>query len=247
MTFVVKLFWRLFQIIDFILFTLLMYALTWLPKLFIEKYYFSVFRRWTKSFVAALGVDLRLFQQYSSSLPERYILIANHPSAFEDIGIPALFPVRSLAKEEVKKWFIVGRISQASGNLYVKREDKNSRQQALKAIQQALQEGKNIALYPEGGCFGRRIQEQFHFGAFDASLKTGVPIVPVFIHYEEQESFEWTSQSLMQKIIQMMTASNRRVNIYVFEPYSPVDFADRETYSETVRQDYLKWQSRFLD
>ncbi len=43
---------------------------------------------------------------------------------FEDIGIPAVFPVHSLAKIEVRDWWLVGRISVASGSLYVERESK---------------------------------------------------------------------------------------------------------------------------
>ena len=67
-----------------------------------------LFGAWCRAFVRALGVDLRLHQKNRKRLPARYILIANHPSAFEDIGIPALFDVVSLAKVQVADWFVVG-------------------------------------------------------------------------------------------------------------------------------------------
>ncbi len=44
-------------------------------------------------------------------LPEQYILVANHPSALEDFGVPALFDIYPLAKAGVRDWFILGRIS----------------------------------------------------------------------------------------------------------------------------------------
>ena len=80
-----------------------------------RSWYRRLFRIWCRSWVHALGVELRIHQQNAQPLPERFILIANHPSAFEDIGIPALFDVDSLAKTEVQHWWIVGRISVAAG------------------------------------------------------------------------------------------------------------------------------------
>jgi 1-acyl-sn-glycerol-3-phosphate acyltransferase len=105
-------------------FTVLLYLLSFLPRSLLQTFYFSLFRFWARAFVRALGVDLRLYQKNLLPLPEQYILIANHPSAFEDIGIPALFPVHSLAKVEVADWWLVGRISTASGSLYVRRESR---------------------------------------------------------------------------------------------------------------------------
>ena len=106
--FVLLLLWRFVMVLEFIAFTLVMYLLSYLPAA-LRPWYFRLFRYWCRSFVRALGIDLRLHQHNTRPLPERYILVANHPSAFEDIGIPALFPVHSLAKIEVADWWIVGR------------------------------------------------------------------------------------------------------------------------------------------
>jgi 1-acyl-sn-glycerol-3-phosphate acyltransferase len=233
--------------VELTLFTLVMYLLSWLPAA-LRPFYFQLFRVWCRSFVRALGVDLRLHQKNVRPLPAHYILIANHPSAFEDIGIPALFPVYSLAKIEVKDWWFVGRISMASGSLYVRRESRESRNRAAAEIEEALCNGKNIALYPEGGCKGRRIFESFRYGAFDISLRTGVPILPVFLHYESQDDFEWRSpQTLLHKIWHMMTTRNNTANYYVYDALDPVQFADRESYAECAHNKYLEWQARYLD
>jgi len=235
-------------IFDFVVFTLLMYLLAWLPGFITRRFYPKLFRSWCWSFIRALGVDLRLHQKHHKALPERYILIANHPSAFEDIGIPALFPVFSLAKIEVKKWFIVGRISRAAGTLYDNSESRDSRQEASQAIDDALKNGKNIALYPEGGCKGRRIFESFRYGAFDISQRTGVPIVPVFLHYEAQQDFEWQEpHTLLDKLWHFMTTPNSRVNYYVYDAIDPTKFTDKIEYNQYVYDLYLKWQEKYLD
>lgn len=234
--------------LDFVLVTALLYILSYLPKRTLPSFYPKMFRIWCKSYVRALGVDLKLIQNNKRELPSRYILIANHPSAFEDVGVPALFEVYSLAKIEVSGWPILGRISNAAGTLYVKRESKESRNAAATEIKEALDSGKNIAMYPEGGCLGRQIFETFRYGAFDISMQTNTPILPVFIHYEAQEDFEWaSSHTLVDKMWHFLTTKNNRANYYVFDAINPADFSSKEEYMEFTHRLYLKWQSKYLE
>lgn len=233
--------------IDFIAFTTLMWGLSWLPwpgRHPVAR----LFHAWCRCFVRALDVDLRLHQKNRAHLPEHYILIANHPAAFEDIGIPALFEVVSLAKVQVADWFIVGRITKAAGTLYVDRDDPASRHQVIDVMVEAVRAGQNIALYPEGGCKGRRLHTEFKSGAFEVSLRTGVPILPVFLHYEAQDDFEWQPPfTLPQKLWHMMSTQNNRANYYVFDPLDPRDYADKHAMRDAAYALYQGWNAEYLD
>lgn len=229
------------------MFTAVMYLLSWLPQKWLDHFYHRLFRKWCKIFVRAFGVDLKLSQKNKYPFPKHYILISNHPSAFEDIGIPALFNVYSLAKIGVKSWPIAGRISKAAGTFYVDRKSKESRKAIVEIMKTALESGKNIAIYPEGGCRGRRIFETFHYGAFDLSLQTGLPIVPVFLQYEAQQDFEWADQPLPIKFYQFLTTKNNRATYYVFDALDPKDYKSKEEYAESVYQMYLQWQKKYLE
>ncbi len=234
--------------LELAVFTLIMNGLAHVRRLHNNHRYFTLFRYWCRSYVRALRVDLYLHQQNAHDLPERYILIANHPSAFEDVGIPALFPVHSVAKVQVKGWWLVGRITEAAGNLFVDRDDPDSRRALIEKMIAALNDGKNIALYPEGGCTGRRITCDFKLGAFDVSLQTGIPILPVFIHYESQQDFEWRDpHTLVDKMRHFIRSQNHRANYYVFDAIDPADFGDKQVYAEAVRAQYLVWQNKYLE
>lgn len=241
--------WLFWCWIELAVFTLVLYILSFMPQVLISSFYFQLYQSWARFFVRALGVDLRLHQKNIRPLPDKYILIANHPSALEDVGIPALFPVRQLAKAEVRDWWWVGRINWAAGLPFVKRESRESRHQALEQIENALvRKGHNIAIYPEGGCKGRRLFTSFRYGAFDLSLKTGIPIVPVFIHYEAQQDFEWQPPyTLLDKFWHFMTSRNGRANYYVYDAFEPEQFEDKESYNEFVYQQYLQWQKQYLE
>lgn len=239
--------WRLVGWADLVLLTLLLWALSWLPPRSTKGWYPRMFRAWCRYFVRALGVELHRHERYPGMLPARYLLIANHPSAFEDVAIPALFPVDSLAKSQVRDWWFAGRIAARAGTLFVARESKSSRQEAMFEMEQALRDGRNLAVYPEGGCLGRRIAPEFKYGVFELSRRTGLPIIPVFIHYEAQQAFEWQGQSLPRKIFEIATAPSRHAHYHVFEPFRPEDHADASAYRQAVYDSYLRWQARFLE
>lgn len=230
-----------------IILSIVLYVLSHMPRALSGRYYHFLSRFWCKIFVYALDVDLRLISKNTRPLPEQYILIANHPSALEDFGIPALFDIYPLAKAGVRDWFVIGRISDYAGTIYVKRDSADSRHAALQSLLNAVKAGKNIVIFPEGGCKGSRIYEKFQTGAFDISLRTGIPVLPVFLHYIDQQTFEWKGQTLVKKLWQIFKSNNNRVNYYVFDAISPGAFSDKESYAKHVHSQYLKWQQEYFD
>ena len=233
--------------VDFILLSIVVYLLAWLPwpgKHPVAR----LFPTWSRAFARALDVDIRVHQKFRRQhLPKRYILIANHPSAFEDIGIPAVFDVVSLAKLQVQDWFIFGRIAKAAGTLFVDRDNPDSRKQVIQQMVTAVNAGQNIALYPEGGCKGRRLYKEFKSGAFEVSIRTGIPILPVFLHYEAQDDFEWQPPyGLIDKIRHFMRAINNRANYYVYDPLDPKDYADKYAMKAAAYALYKRWDEQYL-
>lgn len=239
--------WLLLGWFELLLFTLLMYALSFLPDSWRGDWYRRLFHVWSRSWVHALGVDLKLHHKNREPLPERFILIANHPSSFEDAGIPSLFDVDSVAKHEVRDWFLAGRIGAAAGTIFVKRDSRESRAAAARQIRDHLSKGRNVALYPEGGIKGPRLQPSFRYGAFAISLDMGIPIVPVYLHYEALHDFHWGRHSLVQNIRNIMNSRNNRANYYLFDAIDPSQFDDKVSYCNYVYSLYQGWQERFLD
>jgi 1-acyl-sn-glycerol-3-phosphate acyltransferase len=224
-----------------------LFLISFLPKTFGGRYYHYLGRLWCRLFVNGLDVDLKLVHRNSKPLPDHYILIANHPSAFEDFALPALFDIYPLAKNGVRHWFLLGRISEFAGVIFVERNDADSRYLALQSLVEAARLGKNMAIFPEGGCKGRHIYERFHTGAFEVSLRTGLPVLPVYLHYIDQDTFEWTKQTLLQKLWQIFRSDNNQVFYYVHDVLDPSQFSDKQQYAEYAHDLFLRWQALYND
>jgi 1-acyl-sn-glycerol-3-phosphate acyltransferase len=233
--------------IDVALLWIILYPLSFLPRKITTLFYPPLFHFFCKVFGHAMGVELKLHQKNKRALPEHYIVISNHPSCFEDVGMTSLFNARFLAKQEVQHWWLVGRLAKAGEMLFFHRESKEGRHGATEDLLDALNNGENIGLYPEGGCKGRRIHTPFRYGVFDISLQTGVPIIPVFLHYEAQENFEWNKQHLLKKLWQILTSQNKTANYYVFDAIHPTQFQNKEEYCEALQDMYLDWQKKYLE
>lgn len=230
-----------------IILSLILYLLSHMPRAFSGRYYHFLSRLWCKIFVRALDVDLKLVHKNTRPLPRQYILIANHPSALEDFGVPALFDIYPLAKAGVRDWIILGRISDYAGTIYVKRGSAESRKTAKQALADAVKSGKNIVIFPEGGCKGARIYKKFHTGAFEISLQSGIPVLPVFLQYSDQQTFVWAGESLVKKLWQIFKTNKNEVNYYVHDAIYPHGFEDKESYANYAHSLFLEWQKEYLD
>ncbi len=243
-----RMIWLVWCWVELSILTIILFSISWLPKRFIHSFYHKASRMWCRFFMRALGIKLYLHEKNTKPMPKQFILIANHPSALEDFAIPALFDVHPLAKQGVRDWFLIGRISYVADTIYVKRDNADSRHAAVEQMITALQQGKNIALFPEGGCKGRRISERFHYGAFDISLQTGIPILPVFLHYEAQDTFEWRAPfTLLDMLWRFIRSRNNRVNYYLYDAIYPGSFSDKISYSEYAHSLYMAWQRHYLE
>ncbi len=241
-------FWMLAGWFELLLLTLLLYPLSFLPHPpGGYRWYRGLFRLRCRAWIDALGVELRLHQKNRHPVPNHYILVANHPSVLEDVGIPALLPVVSLAKAGVRRWPVMGRIAAAAGTLFVKRNSGSSRRAAKEGLKRALERGDNVAIYPEGGIHDKRLHHPFHYGAFDLSLRTGVPILPVYLHYEAQDDFHWGDEPLPRRLLSIMRSRNNQANYYRYDAFDPADFQDEESYCARVYEKFLEWQEKYLD
>ncbi len=80
---IARLSWRIICWIELTLFTLLLYVLSYLPRVLLKSFYFRLFQSWSRTFVRALGVDLRVHQKNLHTLQEQNTQNATYASALD--------------------------------------------------------------------------------------------------------------------------------------------------------------------
>lgn len=124
-------------------------------------------------------------------LPERpgrkgsgAFLVSNHLGYTDGLILGALFSVVYVSKSELKKWPLIGLMTEVSGTLFVDRSRKNHIAQYIDDISSTLKAGVNILFFPEGTSTNGEELLAFKTAFFEAPLRVGAPIIPISIVYK---------------------------------------------------------------
>jgi 1-acyl-sn-glycerol-3-phosphate acyltransferase len=161
--------------------TLLFVPLTWLTRDIRAIYW-----------VARTGVRLALWlsgvrvRQIDSEYAARYptsVFVCNHVS---NIDPPALFMVLPriavILKRELRRIPLLGYVMEMGGFIYVDRQARGSRRDALEKAVATLKSGISLLVFPEGtrSRDGRLLP--FRPGPFTIAIEAQKPIVPITVH-----------------------------------------------------------------
>ena len=241
---IIKPIWYLLVGVLLLVMTFFIVLLAFIPLRFIKNLGPDIFRIWSKLFVKFLGIKQTIHNENKNELPDQFILISNHPSGVELVWLPNMFDVIPLSKAEIKNWFLIGRIARLAGTVFVNRGDLSSRTNAAMSCLEALENKKNLLIFPEGGCRGKNVNS-FLQGAFHISKKSNIPILPVFIYYEDEDSYEWGDYGLLKFIFRAaLLPKNRNAHLYIFDALEPNDFDSSEEYHEQIYKFYLETEQK---
>ena len=153
----------------------------WFLLLF-DKLFYSVVRGF---FIVFFSLYNRMSVRWAEPLPRggNVIVASNHCSNLDPILVGAAFPrrLRYLAKEELFRPFLLGKIIRLLGAVPVSRADNASAASALKGFFRLLEEGSDVLIFPEGSRSpdGKLLPLEGGVGLISVHSKTD--ILPVFI------------------------------------------------------------------
>lgn len=140
---------------------------------------------WSRAWLAAAGVDLRV-EGIENVDPQRsYVVVANHSSALDIMAcfLAVPLPIRFLAKKELFRIPLLAPAMRAIGIVEV---DRQARTAVLEQINRQAKDlvatGRSVIIYPEGTRSRDGTLERFKKGAFTMAVRSGLPVLPVTIH-----------------------------------------------------------------
>ncbi|MCU0383688.1 MAG: 1-acyl-sn-glycerol-3-phosphate acyltransferase [Cyclobacteriaceae bacterium] len=137
-------------------------------------------RIWAVLYFALLAMPF--FVKKESKLnSKQYVFVANHFSYF-DIAVMGLNPVNAVfvGKNDMESLPLFGFMYKKL-HITVDRGSISSRVNTLKKSMQAIDEGKSLVIFPEGGILTKNPPTMVDFkdGAFRVAIEKQIPIVPV--------------------------------------------------------------------
>lgn len=137
-------------------------------------------RLWARTLLGALGVTVRLAPPPAHG---GVLVVANHVSWLDIPLIASGRPGRSVAKAEVAKWPVLGRLVSSGGTVLVERDRLRALPAAVDAVAGVLRAGRPVVVFPEGSTWCGRESGRFRPAFFEAAVRSGAPVQPVTIRY----------------------------------------------------------------
>lgn len=117
----------------------------------------------------------------------------NHLSLLDPLVLLSLWPMRFVAAKEVRRYPVVGWITQSIGTVFVAREDRQARKNARGEIVAAMEEHPQppIVLFPEGRLGPGHRLYPFRYGAFAVAVSKGISYIPCGLRYHPLDVVVW--------------------------------------------------------
>ncbi len=177
--------------------------------------------RFAKSAMRILGIDLTVEgEPYGGGA---CVYASNHRSWLDPFVHLSVVRANPVAKAEVAKLPIVAQGGKATGLLFVKRGDKDSRRAVIEQMVATIREGFSILIYPEGTTSTEPATKTFQRGAFTVAAEAGCPIVPMAIVYPNP-SYHWgDGEGLWQNFVQVAGEKHTKLRLMIGAPINVQD------------------------
>lgn len=133
---------------------------------------------------ALIGLRLNIKGEENLWAQRPAVFVFNHQSKADVVIMASLLrrDIAGVGKKEIKKLPVIGKVLELGGVVMIDRANARSAIEAMEPLVQAMrEEGKSVALAPEGTRSVTPELLPFKKGAFHLAMQAGVPMVPVVI------------------------------------------------------------------
>ena len=149
-------------------------------------------QQWSAQALRILGVRLQVL---GAEPVGAMLVVANHMSWLDIIVMNAACPSRFVSKADVKQWPMVGRLVEASGTLFIERENRRDAMRVVHHMAECLRAGDRLAVFPEGTTGDGSQVLPFHANLLQAAVATNSRVCPVGLRYDSINTFNSLSDA----------------------------------------------------
>jgi len=140
--------------------------------------------RWLQCHCRRALKIFRLYPQADGPVPSRGLLISNHLGYLDILVLSSITPAVFVSKLDVKYWPVFGQFASLAGTVYVDRQRRTQVGDVNDEIQQALDDGALVVLFPEGTSSGGESVLPFKSALLQPAAGQKHPIATACIRYD---------------------------------------------------------------
>lgn len=114
------------------------------------------------------------------------LILSNHVSFLDIFALDSVLPSGFVAKAEIAKWPVFGLIARHVGTIFIERGNKRALLGIGQGMQQALKDGRNVLMFPEGTTSDGTKLLKLHANLMEAAVRTQADVVPVVLRYKSK-------------------------------------------------------------
>lgn len=139
---------------------------------------------WAIALLDSLGVEVEA--DLTHVVPGA-LLVSNHISWIDIYVINSVLPAAFVSKEEVRHWPLIGWLAAKNETIFLRRGSRGHARIINQEIAAILDQGKHVAVFPEGTTTDGTHLLHFHAALLQPALAAGRPVLPVGISYWEMD------------------------------------------------------------
>ena len=111
------------------------------------------------------------------------LIAANHISWLDILALHTEVAMGFVGKAEIDDWPVFSFMARTGGTIFHRRGCHDSASDVMSAMVQRLQQGRRVAIFPEGGILPGAEVRVFHARMFRAAVDVECPVQPVMVRY----------------------------------------------------------------
>jgi len=143
--------------------------------------------RWCRQLLAMLEVEPRVHWRHESGMPGNVLIVANHISWLDIFVLCSFQPARFIAKADLRRLPVVGRLIANVGTLFIERERRRDTHTVNRHTVEVLARGDIVAVFPEATTSDGTGLLKFHSSLLQSAVDANAHVQPIAIRYRTTE------------------------------------------------------------
>ena len=139
--------------------------------------------KWCRQFLRMLKVEARVHWRHDGGMPANVLIVANHISWLDIFVLNSLQPARFIAKADLRRLPVAGRLMANVGTLFIERERRRDTHTVNRHTVEALTRGDVVAVFPEGTTSDGTGLLKFHSSLLQSAVDAKGNVQPIAIRY----------------------------------------------------------------